>query len=137
MIRSWTTGRKVMLSAVAVAAAAGIAGLGSYAAFTSSTNATNAIASGTVTIGLGATGAGTNRLTVNASGLVPGDTLQRSVDLRNTGDQSAASVTLTTTASPTSLLDTDTTNGLQMVIERCSAAWTEAGTAPAYTYTCS
>ena len=24
-----------------------------------------------------------------------------------------------------------------MVLERCSVAWTEAGTAPAYTYTCS
>jgi spore coat-associated protein N len=137
MIRSWTTSRKVLLSAVAVAGAAGIAGLGSYAAFTSSTNASNAIASGTVTIGLGATGAATNRLTVNASGLVPGDTIQRSVDLRNSGDQSLASVTLTTTASPTSLLDTDATNGLQMLIDRCSASWTEAGTAPAYTYTCS
>jgi predicted ribosomally synthesized peptide with SipW-like signal peptide len=137
MIHSWTVSRKVLLSAVAVAAAAGIAGLGSYAAFTSSTNASNVIASGTVTIGLGATGAGTNRLTVNASGLVPGDTIQRSVDLKNSGDQNVAAVTLTTSASPTSLLDTDATNGLQMVIDRCSVAWTEAGTAPAYTYTCS
>ena len=137
MIRSLTISRKVLLSAIAVAAAAGIAGLGSYAAFTSSTNASNAIASGTVTIGLGATGAATNRLTVNASGLVPGDTIQRSVDLRNSGDQSLAAVTLTTTASPTSLLDTDATNGLQMLVDRCSVAWTEGGTAPAYTYTCS
>src|SRR2546423_14028939 len=99
MIRSWTTSRKVLLSAVAVAAAAGIAGLGSYAAFTSSTNASNVIASGTVTIGLGATGAATNRLTVNASGLVPGDTIQRSVDLHNSGDQSPAAGTPNTTAS--------------------------------------
>ena len=136
MIRSWIITRKVLLSAVGVAAAAGIAGLGSYAAFTSSTNASNAIASGTVTIGLGATAAGTNRHTVNAAGLVPGDAIQRSVDLHNSGDRLAA-VTLTTTASPTSLLDTDATNGLQMVIDRCSAAWTEAGTAPASTYTCS
>jgi hypothetical protein len=43
-------------------------------------------------------------------------------------------VTLTTTASPSSLLDTDTTNGLQMVIDKCSQAWTESG--PPYTYTC-
>jgi spore coat-associated protein N len=33
------------------------------------------------------------------------------------------------------LLDTDTTNGLQMVIDKCSVAWTEAG--PPYTYSCS
>ncbi|MGO4604663.1 hypothetical protein AB4030_22285, partial [Terrabacter sp. 2YAF2] len=29
------------------------------------------------------------------------------------------------------------TNGLQLSIDSCSSAWTEAGTAPAYTYTCS
>lgn len=33
-----------------------------------------------------------------------------------------ASVTLTTTASPSSLLDTDVTNGLQIPIDRCSVA---------------
>jgi len=32
------------------------------------------------------------------------------------------------------VLDTDGTNGLQMVIDKCSAAWTESG--PPYTYTC-
>jgi hypothetical protein len=45
-------------------------------------------------------------------------------------------LTLTTAATTSSLLDTNTTDGLQMVIESCPAAWTEAGTAPAYTYTC-
>ena len=44
-------------------------------------------------------------------------------------------MTLTTSASPSSLLDTDATNGLQMVIDKCSVAWTEAG--PPYTYSCS
>jgi spore coat-associated protein N len=41
---------------------------------------------------------------------------------------------LTTQATTSSLLDTDTTNGLQMVIDKCSQAWTESG--PPYTYTC-
>ncbi|MGO4651590.1 hypothetical protein AB4068_07825 [Arthrobacter sp. 2RAF22] len=27
--------------------------------------------------------------------------------------------------------------GLQVTVDNCSTAWTEAGTAPAYTYTCS
>jgi hypothetical protein len=87
-----------------------------------------------VTIALGATGASTNRLNVNASAIAPGDTIQRSVALINQGTLDLASVTLTTTASPSSLLDTDSTNGLQMVIDRCSVAWTESG--PPYTYTC-
>jgi spore coat-associated protein N len=47
------------------------------------------------------------------------------------------SVKLTTTAPVSSLLNSDVTNGLQMVIDKCSVAWTEAGTSPAFTYTCS
>jgi hypothetical protein len=62
--------------------------------------------------------------------------MQRSVDLSNTGNQNLASITLTTTASPTTLLTTDTTNGLQMVVDRCSTTWTESGVSPAFTYTC-
>ena len=90
-----------------------------------------------MTIALGATGASTNRLTVGASNIAPGDTIQRSVDLIDSGSIDLASITLTTNATSSSLLDTDATNGLQMVIDRCSNAWTEGGTAPAYTYTCS
>lgn len=127
---------KILLSATAVSAAAAMAGLGTFASFTSSTSASATVSSGTVTVALGATGASTNRLTVNASGIAPGDTIQRSVDLLNSGSLDFASVSLTTTASPSSLLDTDATNGLQMTIDKCSTAWTEAGTAPAYTYTC-
>ena len=113
-----------------------LAGTGALATWTATTSASNTLASGTVLIALGNTGASTNRLTVNATGLVPGDTVQRSFNLSNTGSQDLASVAITTTASPSSLLDTDTTNGLQMVIDRCSVAWTESGSSPAFTYTC-
>jgi spore coat-associated protein N len=129
--------RKLLLSVAAVGAAAAIAGLGTYATFTSSTSDSQSVASGTVTIALGATGASTNRLTVGATNIAAGDTIQRSVDLINSGSLNLASVTLTTSATTSSLLNTDTTNGLQMVIDKCSVAWTEGGTAPAYTYTCS
>ena len=77
-------------------------------------------------------------LTVAANKLVPGDTVQRAVQLSNAaGQQDLSSVTLSTTAPTSSLLDTDATNGLQLVVDACSVPWTEAGTAPAYTYTCS
>lgn len=128
--------QKLMLSVVVIAGAASVGSLGTFASFTSSTTASNTVATGTVTIALGATGASTNRLTVNASDIAPGDTMQRSFTLTNSGSINLASVTLTTTASPSSLLDTDATNGLQMVIERCSVAWTESGSSPAFTYTC-
>jgi spore coat-associated protein N len=131
-----TTTGKVALSVGVLGVAGAMAGLGTFATFTSTTSASQSITSGTVTIALGATGAATNRLTVNATGVAPGDTIQRSFDLSNTGNLNLATVGVTTTAAPSSLLDTDSVNGLQMVIDKCSTAWTEAGSSPAFTYTC-
>jgi spore coat-associated protein N len=127
---------KVFGSLAVLGLAASIAGLGTFATFTSSTSASQSISSGTVSIALGATGAATNRLTVNATNIVPGDTIQRSVDLTSSSSDPLGSVSLTTSASPSSLLDTDATNGLQMTITACSVPWTESGTSPAFTYTC-
>ncbi len=130
----WT---KLLATLAVVGVTASVAGLGTFATFTSSTSASQSVSTGSVTIALGAVGPA-NRLTVNATAVAPGDTMQRAFDLSNSGTLDlAAAPTLTTTASPTSLLDTDATNGLQMVIDKCSVAWTEAGTSPAYTYTCS
>jgi spore coat-associated protein N len=126
--------RKLLLTAAVLGATASIAGLGTFATFTSSTSASHTVSSGTVTIALGATGASTNRLNVDATAIAPGDTIQRSVDLINQGTLNLASVTVTTQATTSSVLDTDATNGLQMVIDKCSQAWSEAG--PPYTYTC-
>ncbi len=133
------TTKRLLGSFAVVGVAAAMAGLGTFATFTSSTSASHTISSGTVSINLGSTGAA-NRLTVGASNVVPGDTIQRAADLINNGNASSdnlSGIVLTTTASPTSLLDTDATNGLQMSIDKCSVAWTETGTAPAYAYTCS
>ncbi|HET7572535.1 MAG TPA: TasA family protein [Gaiellaceae bacterium] len=125
----WTLGLLV--------ATASIGALGTWATFTTSTSQNHTVASGTMTLNLGATGAQTNRLNIGASDIAPGDTIQRSVDLSNAGSTvDLASITLTTNATASSLLDSDATNGLQMTIDRCSQAWTESGTAPAYTYTC-
>jgi spore coat-associated protein N len=120
--------KRLLGSFAVVGVAAAMAGLGTFATFTSSTSASHTISSGTVSIALGATGPA-NRLTLGASNVVPGDTMQRAVDLVNNGGASAdnlSSIVLTTTASPSSLLDTEATNGLQMVIEKCSVAWTES-----------
>jgi predicted ribosomally synthesized peptide with SipW-like signal peptide len=132
--RRRSRGRKLLLTIAVLGATASIAGLGTFATFTSSTSASHTVSSGTVTIALGATGASTNRLNVDATAIAPGDTIQRSVDLIDQGTINLASVTLTTAATSSSVLDTDATNGLQMVIDKCSQAWTESG--PPYTYTC-
>ena len=136
MAKTLTTTRgKVLASAAVVAAAAGVAGLGTFGSFTSTTSASTAVGSGTVDIALGANGVA-NRLNVAASGVVPGDTIQRAATLGNTGNQNLSAITLTTSATTSSVLDTDTASGLQVKIEKCSTPWVEAGTAPAYTYTC-
>jgi predicted ribosomally synthesized peptide with SipW-like signal peptide len=129
--------REALLALSALGLGAALAGSGALATWTATTSAGNTVAAGTVVIALGNTGASTNRLTVSAAGLVPGDTVQRSFDITNTGSQDLSSVALTTTPSPSSLLDSDTTDGLQMVVDRCSVPWTESGSSPAFTYTCS
>ena len=127
---------KLLGSFAVLGAAASITGLGTFATFTSSTSASQSIASGTVSINLGAVGPA-NRLTIGAANMVAGDSVQRAVDLINSGTGSSdplASIQLTTSASPSSALDTDTVTGLQMSIDKCSVAWTES--AAPYTYTC-
>jgi hypothetical protein len=114
-------------------------GAAAFATFTSTTNVDQAAASGTVAFAAIATNGAGNRLSLGAVNNAPGDALQRAVTLTNTGtvDMLPSSVRLTTTATVSSLLNTDTTSGLQLVIDKCSVPWTEAGTDPAYTYTCS
>jgi spore coat-associated protein N len=130
-LRTRFPGRKVLSTLSVLCAAAAIAGLGTFATFTSSTTpVTHTIASGTLTLSTGAV----NRLGTGASPIAAGDTMQRALDLDYAGSIAFGSVTLTTTASPSSALDTDTTDGLQIAIDRCSVAWTESG--PPYTYTC-
>jgi predicted ribosomally synthesized peptide with SipW-like signal peptide len=109
--------------------AASIAGLGTFATFTSSTSASHTIASGTLSLT-----APVSRLGTGASPIAPGDTMQRAIDLSYSGTISFGSATLTTSATSSSLLDTDAANGLQIAIDKCSQAWTESG--PPYTYTC-
>jgi len=130
-----SVGTKLLLSISLVTVAAALVGMGAFAVFTNSATVSQTNTTGTVTLSPISTNGTNNRLSVGASGLAAGDTVQRSVDVKNTGSLALASVTLTTTATTSSLLDTDVTNGLQMVIDKCSVAWTETG-GPPYTYTC-
>jgi spore coat-associated protein N len=130
-LRTRFPGRKVLSTLSVLCAAAAIAGLGTFATFTSSTTpVTHTIASGTLTLSTGAV----NRLGTGASPIAAGDTMQRAIDLSYAGSINFGSATLTTSATTSSSLDTDSTNGLQIAIDKCSQAWTESG--PPYTYTC-
>lgn len=128
--------QRTVLAVSSLMLAVGLTGIGVYATFTTTATASHTASTATLTLSLGATGASTNRLTVNATNLVPGDSYYRSFDLINGGTKALSSITLTTNATTSSLLDTDATNGLQMLIQRCSVAWTETGSSPNFAYSC-
>ncbi len=129
---------KLLATVTAVGATAAVAGLGTFGTFTDTTTASTPVDSGIVDLNLGAVGAA-NRLTLAAVDIVPGDTMQRAFTLSGgTSTSPLGSVTLSSAASPSSLLDSDATAGLQMIVEKCSlvTGWVEAGTSPAFTYSC-
>jgi hypothetical protein len=130
-----STARKVVGSLGVIGAAAAVAGLGTFGSFTdSSTPVATTIESGTLSINVTQQGA---TVPASTTGFVPGDSLTRAVNLVNDGSAALGSVTLSTTAAASSVLTTDTTNGLQLAVKSCSVPWTQGGTASAPTYTCS
>jgi len=131
-----TPGRKVLMSLAAIGIAVGVAGVGSWAAFASSTPAIKAVGGGTVLARLDSADSPNSLVTIEASRITPGESSQRTVTLRNAGTLNWASAALTVTATTSSLLDTDATNGLQLVIDACSVPWNKTGVAASPTYTC-
>lgn len=131
---------KLVLSVATVGTLAGATIVGTMGTFQGSAAKDQSFSSATVTVALGANGGAdgdaNNRLTIGATALVPGDSIQRRVRLRNTGTADLASASLTTTAVPSNALTTDGTDGLQVKIQKCAGAlgWAESG-AP-YVYTC-
>jgi hypothetical protein len=129
--------RKVLGSLGIVGAAAAVAGMGTFGTFTDSTAPLNAsVTSGTLSLDLNATNS-TATLPMTAAGFVPGDTISRSVDLVNSGNLAFAGIQMTSTATTSSLLDTDKVNGLQLSVKSCPVNWTETVTGGVATYTCS
>jgi hypothetical protein len=130
------TARKVLGSLGIVGAAAAVAGMGTFGTFTDSTAPLNAsVSSGTLSLDLNATNS-TATLPLTAAGFVPGDSISRSVDLVNSGNLAMGSIQMNSTATTSSVLDTDKVNGLQLSIKSCSVNWTETVTAGVATYAC-
>jgi hypothetical protein len=117
---------KLVASAGVLAAAVAVAGLGTLGGFTDSTAPVDAsVETGVLSIDLSAPG----DFTFDGSAFAPGESSGQLVDLVNDGDTALSSVTLTTWASESSVLDTDRVNGLQLALEACSEAWSGEGTA--------
>lgn len=129
--------RRFALSAALLGLAASLLALqGTHAGFTArSSSGPASFSTGMVDLAAGAAGSA-DRLTVDATGIVPGDRVERALDLTNSGTLDLSGVTLTTSALQSSALDTDTSHGLSVSIDRCSVPWTETAPGPAYVYGC-
>jgi hypothetical protein len=128
----------------AIVAAVGVLSLTAGATFTGTASVNQgAITTGHMAISIGGAGA-TNRLTLGASGIAPGDRMQRAVDVAVDGSTTSgimSGMTLAVTASPSSALNTDATNGLRIFVQDCrtsggNSGWSESGSTPAYSYSC-
>lgn len=135
----WNPGAQGVARILLAGALGAIAVLGAseagFGLLTATTARAGTVTSGTVGLTIPAAGA-SNRLSVSASDMYPGMSVYRAFDLRNSGTVAFKSVALTSTATASSALDTDATNGLQITITRCSQAWTESGSSPDFTYSC-
>lgn len=117
--RNRKTAAKLVASVALVAGAASVAGLGTFGAFTSTTSASENVASGTIKLNLAQ---GVQGTTVPATGLVPGDTVQRDVTLtRGATDEKFGSLRLTSTASGDALLAGPA--GLRISVDQCATPW--------------
>lgn len=136
-----STPAKVLATLGVLLVAAALSTRGTTATFTTQAGQGHRITTSNPQLALGATNGAasgaTSRLDLDVSALAPSGSASRSFDLTNTGSSTFGSYTLTVKATTSSLLDTDTSKGLQMQLQRCSTAWTESGTAPNLSYSCS
>jgi spore coat-associated protein N len=124
------TAVKLAASAALVAGAASVAGLGTFGAFTSTTDASQAVSSGRIEIGIAE---GAQGSTIAAAGVVPGDTIERTMTLtRDSATETFGKVTVSTTGTG-SALTTDTKLGLQMTVDQCATPWVKTGDSKALT----
>jgi hypothetical protein len=108
-------------------ATAAVAGLGTFGNFSGSTTPVDTeVDSGVVSIDLTAAAAYAN-VQFPTGGMRPGDSFATPFDLVNDGDTPLSSVTFESVATASSLLDTDTENGLQISLESCDRSWTVVG----------
>ena len=128
-----TTRRRTGLTIVGalslVGAAVAVAGLGTFGQFTDSTSPVDTkVDTGVVSIDVSSP-AGAS-VPFSGGTMLAGDSRSALIDLVNDGTTPLTSVTLTSTATSSSVLDQDTVNGLQLTAESCSVAWTTGAAAP-------
>ncbi len=101
--------------------AMGVLSFNAWAAFTASQSTSNQIGTGTMSITLAD---GPTAFASNVSDMVPGDYAERFVDMSTGGSLTMQNIKLASSATSSSTLDTDATNGLQLQVDNCTVAWT-------------
>jgi len=123
------TGLKIVGAISVVGAAVAVAGLGTFGQFTDSTTPVDTkVDSGVVSVDVSVP-AGAS-VPFSGGMMLAGDSRSALVDLVNNGTTPLSTVTLTSTATSSSVLDQDAVNGLQLTVESCSVAWTTGAAAP-------
>jgi hypothetical protein len=123
------TGLQIVGAISAVGAAVAVAGLGTFGQFTDSTTPVGTtVDTGVLSVDVSAP-AGAS-VPFSGGMMLAGDSRSALVDLVNDGTTPLSAVTLSSTATSSSILDQDAVNGLQLTVESCSVAWNTAGSAP-------
>ncbi len=122
---------KVTIIAIAAIGGAGLVASNVFAALTATATNTSggSVTTGTLKLVLAPSGVSgiTGGFTAPISAMGPGDTVNRYVDLSNTGTLDGASPTLQIVSSDSNTLVNSPSAGLQVTITGCSIAWTNAG----------
>src|SRR6188508_2098577 len=121
MLLTVSLSRKIAASVALLAAVSGIAAAGTSAALRHSTSASRPDSAGTFELRLN--GSDTNQTIGEMTTSAPGDSITRTMLVENSGTVAFADVLLTTEGSSSNAL-TAARSGLQMVVDRCSVAWT-------------
>ena len=119
------TAARIVATLGVLGATAAIAGLGTFGTFSDTTSPVDtAVDSGVVSVDVADAGSGMVPFTGGL--MLPGDSRRFPVDLVNSGNTALSTVSLGSTATVSSVLDTDPVNGLQLKVEDCSLPWAES-----------
>ena len=113
---------KLLVVATAVVGGGALVSSSVFASLTAVATASTSVTTGTLSLTDTAT-AGSGGLVTAISAMAPGDVVNRYVDLKNGGTLAADTTTVVITGSGNALT-TDATNGLQVLMQACSVAWT-------------
>jgi hypothetical protein len=123
------TGLKIVGALSIVGAAVAVAGLGTFGQFTDTTSPVGTkVDTGVVSVDVSSPAGAA--VPFSGGMMLAGDSRSALVDLVNNGTTPLSTLTLTSTATSSSVLDQDKVNGLQLTVESCSVAWITGASAP-------